>query len=244
MDEKLRQLESPCPSCGAVDNDPDATFCEACGWKLGARLVQPLPPPEPCDPGKAIASRFTVKSLLWTAPTYNAYEAVTLGSPETFHTIIEQRLTTGDPLAGLSPVGVSPDGSNGGRKFQAASKTPRRPSSGSGSLTPSSTHRRREPLHRSRAHQRPDDGASGQTDKRARAVAAALRAFRQFIVTDGPKRLRANGIVLDNEGRVRLLCFDRARQSRSASARPDFPARYLRPSCSLKRGVRLRSDVY
>ena len=103
MDEKLRQLDSPCPSCGAADNDLDATFCEACGWKLGAALVQPLQPPEPCVPGKPIASRFTVRSLLWTAPTYNAYEAVTLGSPETFHTIIEQRLTPGDPLR-ASPV--------------------------------------------------------------------------------------------------------------------------------------------
>ena len=251
MDEKLRQLHSPCPSCGAVDNDPDATFCEACGWKLGSVLVQPLPPPEPCEPGKPIASRFAVKSLLWTAPTYNAYEAVTLGSPETFHTIIEQRLTVGDPLAGLSPVGVSPGGSDAQPRV-------------SGSLEDAAAAFERFGLFKPVEHA--IDGENryivfehirgqvmahlDQTDeKEARAVGLQLCALAEQFHRHGwvYNGFEPYGIVLDQEERVRLIGFDRARQSRSAVADSAiYPSRgYIAPELFEEDAVYdVRCDVY
>ena len=105
MDETMNNLENACPICGASDNEPDARYCESCGSKIGTALIKPIPPPNPCELGKVIAERFTVTSLLWTAPTYNAYSAIAQDSPGAEYTIIERRLTNGDPLAGLSPVG-------------------------------------------------------------------------------------------------------------------------------------------
>ncbi len=251
MDEKLRQLDSPCPSCGAADNDPDATFCEACGWKLGSALVQPFPPPEPCEPGKPIASRFTVRSLLWTAPTYNAYEAVTLGSPEAFHTIIEQRLTPGDPLAGLSPVGVSLDGSDARPRV-------------SGSLEDAAAAFERFGLFKPVEHA--IDGENryivfehikgqvmahlDQTDeKEARAVGLQLCALAEQFHRHGwvYNGFEPYGIVLDQEGRLRLIGFDRARQARSlVNENPIYPSReYTAPDLFFEDAVYdVRSDVY
>src|SRR2546425_9719781 len=103
MERKPGHLSEACPNCGSADSEPDATFCQTCGSKLDSELLQPPAPPRPCEPGKTIAGRFTVESLLWTAPTYNAYEAVAQGSSSTRHTIIEQRLSFEDPLAGVSP---------------------------------------------------------------------------------------------------------------------------------------------
>jgi serine/threonine protein phosphatase PrpC len=251
MDEKLRQLDSPCPSCGAADNDPDATFCEACGWKLGAALVQPLQPPEPCEPGKPIASRFTVRSLLWTAPTYNAYEAVTLGSPETFHTIIEQRLTPGDPLAGLSPVGVSLNGSDARPRV-------------SGSLEDAAAAFERFGLFKPVEHA--IDGENryivfehikGQVvahldqvdEKEARAVGLQLCALADQFHKHGwvYNGFEPYGIVLDQEGRLRLIGFDRARQAGSqVNENPIYPSReYTSPDLFFEDAVYdVRSDVY
>ena len=105
MDEPMNNLENACPICGASDNGPDARYCESCGSKIGTALIKPIPPPNPCELGKVIAERFSVTSLLWTAPTYNAYSATAQDSPGAEYTIIERRLTNGDPMAGLLPVG-------------------------------------------------------------------------------------------------------------------------------------------
>src|SRR5688572_24856909 len=104
MDDKPRHVEEICPSCGASDSEPDATFCQTCGSKLDSALVRPPAPPPACEAGKTIAGRFTVQSLLWTAPTYNAYDAVGPGSQSTHHTIIEQRLSPNDPFADVLPM--------------------------------------------------------------------------------------------------------------------------------------------
>src|ERR1051325_6903666 len=104
MNEPLSNLDNACPHCGASDNEPDARFCQACGLKLGATLVMPTPPPTPCEIGKLIAGRFVIQSLLWTAPTYNAYAATAQGEKDSGYTIIERRLIENDPLAELSPV--------------------------------------------------------------------------------------------------------------------------------------------
>src|ERR1044072_5001757 len=107
MDEPMNNIENACPICGASDNGPDARYCESCGSKIGTALIKPIPPPNPCELGKVIAGRFTVKSLLWTAPTYNAYLATAQDPPDTEYTIIELRLTNGDPLEGISPVSAA-----------------------------------------------------------------------------------------------------------------------------------------
>src|SRR5215475_6214677 len=103
MEEKQTHLEETCPNCGSSDSEPDATFCQTCGSRLDSALLQPPAPPRACEPGKLIAGRFVVQSLLWTAPTYNAYEAIVEGTPPTRYTIIEQRLSLDDPFAGVSP---------------------------------------------------------------------------------------------------------------------------------------------
>jgi hypothetical protein len=113
MEEKQTDLEETCPNCGSAESEPDATFCQTCGSKLGSSLLHPPAPPPPCEPGKLIADRFVIQSLLWTAPTYNAYDAVVQGTPSSRHTIIEQRMSLTDPFAGVSPVG--PAGSMQGK---------------------------------------------------------------------------------------------------------------------------------
>src|ERR1044072_7335208 len=105
MDETMNNLENACPICGASDNGPDARYCESCGSKIGTVLIKPMPPPNPCELGKVIAERFAITSLLWSAQTYNAYSATAQDSPGAEYTIIERRLTNGDPMAGLLPIG-------------------------------------------------------------------------------------------------------------------------------------------
>src|SRR4029453_3142982 len=69
MEEKQTHLEETCPNCGSSESEPDATFCQTCGSKLDSALLHPPAPPPPSEPGKLIAGRFVVQSLLWTAPT-------------------------------------------------------------------------------------------------------------------------------------------------------------------------------
>src|SRR5207237_7262753 len=104
MDEPTKNADNPCPVCGANDNEPEARFCQVCGSKLGAPLTTPVHPPAPAEAGKVVASRFKIQSLLWTAPTYNAYSATALDAPGAPYTIIERRLAEDDSLVGLSPV--------------------------------------------------------------------------------------------------------------------------------------------
>src|SRR2546422_1245730 len=104
MEEQPRQLEEACTNCGSAENELDATFCQTCGSRLDSAVLRPPAPPVTCEPGKAIAKRFIVQSLLWTAPTYNAYDAHVQESPGSRHTIIEQRLGFADPFTDVSPV--------------------------------------------------------------------------------------------------------------------------------------------
>src|SRR5262249_41636723 len=104
MNEPLRDLEEACPNCGSADNEEDATFCQACGARLGSALVPPQPPPEACEQGKVIADRFVVQSLLWSSPTYNAYDATVTGAAGAKNKIFEQQLTHQKPHAPVSPL--------------------------------------------------------------------------------------------------------------------------------------------
>jgi len=87
----------------------------ACGCKLGSSLVFPPAPPRPRVVPDTVSGRFVINALLWTAPTYNAYSVGLIDGRLGSHTVIEQPLTLGDPLArmfeiagknGHSPAGV------------------------------------------------------------------------------------------------------------------------------------------
>src|SRR3979490_1386911 len=98
MEEETTHVQDACPNCGSVDNETDATFCQTCGIRLDSALIQPPAPPHPCEPGKTIGGRFVVRSLLWTAPTYNSYDAIQ-SSTSSPYTIIEQRLGLNDQVS-------------------------------------------------------------------------------------------------------------------------------------------------
>src|SRR5215510_12256127 len=110
MEGPLKELDDVCPSCGTTENEADASFCEACGTRLGSALLKTIPPPSPKPSGKKIANRYVIQSLLWTAPTYNAYLGMLEGAQGARFTIIEHRSREDDPLSGLSPLSSGREG--------------------------------------------------------------------------------------------------------------------------------------
>jgi serine/threonine protein phosphatase PrpC len=252
MDEQLDDLENACPNCGASDNEPDARFCQTCGSKLGATLIMPSPPPPACQPGKTIAERFTVQSLLWTAPTYNAYAATSQDAGASSYTIIERRLIENDPLAGLSPVNPSSTGQLG-----AQGKV-------SGSLEEAAAAFERFGLFKPFEHTVEGDTVyivfeqfHGQAiahmdqcdEKVARAIGIQLCTLAEQFHRNGwvYNGFEPYGIVVDADSRVRLIGFDRARQvSAPVDDAPIYPSRgYTAPDLFEEKAVYdVRSDVY
>jgi serine/threonine protein phosphatase PrpC len=248
MEEPMNNLENACPICGASDNEPDARYCESCGSKLQTALVKPLPPPAPGELGKIVAGRFAIASLLWTAPTYNAYSATAQDSGAQC-TIIERRLTNDDPLAGLSPVGQAQPNMEG---------------RASGSLEEAAAAFERFGLFK--PFERAVEGESsyivfeqiqGQAvahmdqidEKMARQLGIQLceraeQFHRNGWVYNG---FEPYGIVIDSQSRVRLIGFDRARQSLSnVENAPIYPSRgYTAPELFEETAVYdVRADIY
>ena len=227
MEERSRHLEDACPNCGSVDSEPDATFCQTCGAKLDSGLIKPPAPPVPCEPGKTIAGRFVVQSLLWTAPTYNAYDVTVQGSPSSLHTIIEQRLSVDDSRAGVSPVTEA--GSTQGRV--------------SGSLEEAAPAFERFGLFKPVEHAADGEDVyivlehiRGQAvahfdqidEKEAREIGLQLCTLAEQFHRHGwvYNGFEPYGIVLDQERRVRLIGFDRARQAGTlVDDAPIYPSR-------------------
>jgi len=248
MDDKPRQIEEICPNCGASDSEPDATFCQTCGSKLDSALVRPPAPPPACEPGKTIAGRFTVQSLLWTAPTYNAYDAVVQGSPSTRHTIIEQRLSPNDPFADVLPM--APAGDLQGKV--------------SGSLEDAAPAFERFGLLKPIEHSIEGDDVyivlehiSGQAiahfdqieEKDARAIGLQLCGLAEQFHRHGwvYNGFEPYGIVLDYEHQVRLIGIDRARQAGTpVEDAPIYPSRgFTAPELFSSDAVYdVRSDVF
>ena len=249
MDETMNNLENACPICGASDNGPDARYCESCGSKIGTALIKPMPPPNPCELGKVIAERFSVTSLLWTAPTYNAYSATAQDSPGAEYTIIERRLTNGDPMAGLLPIGPE--------QTSAQSRV-------SGSLEEAAAAFERFGLYKPFEHAVEGETSyivfeqiQGQAvahmdqadEKTARAIGVQLCELAEQFHRNGwvYNGFEPYGIVVDGQSRVRLIGFDRARQAVTAvEDAPVYPNRgYTAPELFEETAVYdVRSDVY
>ena len=248
MDENSKQLQESCPNCGSADSEPDATFCQTCGSKLDSALLHPPAPPGACEPGKTIAGRFVVESLLWTAPTYNAYEAVVEGSSSSRYTIIEQRLSFDDPLAGVSPV--TPTGGDEG-KLPGALEGAAPAFERFGLLKPIEHAVDGDSIYIVLEHIRGHAVAHfDQTDeKEARAIGLQLCALAEQFHRHGwvYNGFEPYGIVLDPERQVRLIGFDRARQAGTlVEDAPIYPSRgFTAPELFGRDAVfDARSDVY
>src|SRR5215471_4382925 len=105
MADSLNRVRNVCPNCGAEEIEREARFCQACGCRTGSSLLTPPSAPVPRVWPASLGSRFVVNSLLWTAPTYNAYLASAAESGgDTLYTLIERPLSLGDPFASLSQL--------------------------------------------------------------------------------------------------------------------------------------------
>lgn len=248
MEEKPRQLEDACPNCNSTDNELDATFCQTCGSRLDSALLHPPAPPTACEPGKTIAKRFMVQSLMWTAPTYNAYEAYVQMSPSSRHTIIEQQLGSADPLAGVIPVSspISAQGSVSGSLEEAAPAFER-----FGLFKPVEHTVEGSNVYIVLEHIQGQAIAHfDQTDeKEARQIGLQLCALAEQFHRHGwvYNGFEPYGIVLDQEKHVRLIGFDRARQAGTRiEDAPTYPSRgFTAPELFRQDAVYdIRSDVY
>jgi serine/threonine protein phosphatase PrpC len=235
-------MDTVCPNCGATENEPDARFCETCGARLGSALIALPTPPHPTDGAKLVAARFTIESLLWTAPTYNAYSASSKDSPGSTFTIIEQRLAVDDRAAGLSDISGQV----------------------SGSLEEAAPAFERFGLYR--AIDQTVDGENiytvfeqiqGQAiahldqadEKQARAIGIQLCSLAERFHRNGwvYNGFEPYAIVIDSDGRARLLGFDRAREAGTlVSDAPIYPSRgYTAPELFDEDACYdPRSDVY
>ena len=248
MKEETRGSEDACLNCGSAENEPDATFCQSCGLKLGSSLLNPPAAPEPGEPGKIIGGRFVLQSLLWTAPTYNAYEAIVQGSASAHHTIIEQRVSSDNRIASASPV-MPPSGSQGrvsGSLEEAAPAFER-----FGLFTPVEQLTDADRVYVVLEHIRGRAIAHfDQTDeKEARAIGLHLCALAEQFHHHGwvYNGFEPYGIVLDHEKRIRLVGVDRARQAGTrVEDAPIYPSRgFTAPELFAPTAVYdVRSDVY
>jgi serine/threonine protein phosphatase PrpC len=231
MEERIGNLDDVCPNCGNSGNESGSSFCQTCGVRLGSSLVPPPPPPNICEAGRVIAGRFRIESLLWTAPTYNAYSASAADSPETLYTIIEQ-LAEDDPLAELSPISAAGASELAGGSLKL-----------SGSLEEAAAAFERFGIFKPIEHAVEGENLhivfeqiQGQAlahldqtgEKEARQIGLLLcdlaeRFHRHGWVYNG---FEPYGIVLDPENRPRLIGFNRARQEGTpVDDAPIYPSR-------------------
>ncbi|HSB11073.1 MAG TPA: Stp1/IreP family PP2C-type Ser/Thr phosphatase [Blastocatellia bacterium] len=186
--------------------------------------------------------------MLWTAPTYNAYEATAQGTPNASYTIIEQRLTSEDRVSSVSPMAPA-----GGASARV-----------SGSLEEAAPAFERFGLLKPVEHTVENSNVYvvlehiegqaiahfDQTDeKEAREIGLQLCSLAEQFHRHGwvYNGFEPYGIVLDREERVRLIGFDRARQAGTPIENsPIYPSRgFTAPELFGADAVYdLRSDVY
>src|SRR5580693_1662863 len=102
MNEASSKSGAFCPNCGCEENEPEARFCMGCGCRLGSDLLAPPIPPKPQHQQGFSRGDYIFSSLLWTAPTYNAYCAVKADDLNRQFTVIEQGNSLPGPNDGRS----------------------------------------------------------------------------------------------------------------------------------------------
>lgn len=247
MEEKTGHLQDACPNCGAEDNESDATFCQTCGARLNSPMLRPPAPPRPSEAGKIIGGRFVLQSLLWSAPTYNAYDA-TGSSTSTRHTIIEQR------------PGLTDRETDTSRATPAGESRPRV----SGSLEEAAPAFERFGLFKPIEQAIEGDQSyvvlehiRGQVfahldqlnEKEARELGLQLCSIAERFHRNGwvYNEFEPYGIVLDEDKHARLIGFDRARQAGTlVEHAPIYPSRgFTAPELFLPDSMYdSRSDIY
>lgn len=241
------RVELLCPNCGSEENGSGAAYCEDCGCRLDSGLVPPPPPPTPLDPGTVVAGQFEIQSLLWAAPTYNAYAAASCDPARSAVTIVEQRSDYGDPLAGLWATDqMAEDGNPGGDAARRAAAFER-----FGILSPFQHKVERENLYIlfGRIEGQPLAQLEQASEKEARNIGLQLCALAEQFHQHGwvYNGFEPYGVVVDRGGGVKLICFDRARRvGTPVSEAPIYPSRsYTAPELFEPDGVYdARSDIY
>ena len=217
MSEAFKSEADICPNCGAGDNQRDARFCQTCGCRLGSTLLMTPAPPPPAEIGKRIAGRFEVESLLWTAPTYNAYSAFANESGRSTYLVLEQMLD--DALAGLPPATLPSNGGDvRGRGNVSGSLEEAAPAfERFGLLKPVEHAVERDIMYI--VFEQPQGQAVAHldqtTEKEARDILLNLCALAELFHRHGwaYNGFEPYNILIDKERRVRLIGFDRARRS-------------------------------
>jgi protein phosphatase len=249
MEEIYREEEDACPCCGDNTNEADALFCQTCGSKLGSSLILAVSPPQPRQAGSVIAGRFKVESVLWSAPTYNAYAVA--DSEGALYMVLEQRLD--DPLEDLSRIGAP--GEITGEMFGRVSGSLGDAASAAfqkfGLLRP--VEHAVEEAVTYIAFERPEGQAIAHhdqtTEKEAHAVWLQLcdlaeQFHRHGWVYNG---FDPYSVLLDDRGRVSLIGFDRARRAGTrVEDAPIYPSRgFTAPELFEEQSVYdVRADVY
>jgi serine/threonine protein phosphatase PrpC len=246
MEEKTVQLQDACPNCAAVDNETDAIFCQSCGARLDSPLLRPPAAPRACEAGKTIAGRFVVQSLLWSAPTYNAYDAIR-SSTSSHHTIIERRPGTDQEgeASQTTPAGQSRPKVSGSLE-EAAPAFER-----FGLIKPIEQAIDGEQTYVVLEH------IQGQAlahldqinEKEARDIGLQLSALAEQFHRHGwvYNEFEPYGIVLDEDRHARLIGFDRARQVGTlVEHAPIYPSRgFTAPELFLPNAsYESKSDIY
>jgi serine/threonine protein phosphatase PrpC len=250
MEEPLSHLDNSCPNCGGGENEPDARFCQTCGSKLGSALIASSSPPAPAERGSTIGGRFIIEATQWSAPTYNAYSATLKDSTETAYTIIEQQLALGDPLSGLSDISDSVSG-------PAAHRV-------SGGLEEAAPAFERFGLFKPIEHALegnniyvvferieglPVAHMDQTSEKEALVLGVQLCSLAEQFHRNGwvYNGFEPYSVVVDNDARVKLIGFDRARLAGSGvEDSPIYTSRgYTAPELFKEDAVYdTRSDVY
>jgi serine/threonine protein phosphatase PrpC len=220
-------VKNLCPNCGSDDNDANGRFCENCGVKLGSALVPHTAPPAPRQEKTLIADKFVVESLLWTSPIYNVYAATLKGDVEKRFTIFEDVETLQDAQTSSSSL-------------QNANRLLGRPSGslegGAPAFEKFGLFKPLEQIIEGQHIYTIFEEINGQIvahldqrdEKEVRAIGQQLCLLAEQFHNSGWafNGFEPYGVVIDADGRVRLLSFDRVRQLGSkVDEAPIYPSR-------------------
>ncbi len=233
-----------CLNCAADDNEVDARFCQTCGMKLSSKLIGSPVPPLPCDVGTKIDHKFIIDALLWTAPTYNAYSAFSAVDHNSQFTIIEQgsEMDSGQDAAMKKPAKrlVSESLESAAPIFEKLGLSkPIEQIFEDGRVFTIFNQIRGQAI----AH------FDQMEEKEVRAIGLHLCDLADAFHKDGwiYNGFEPYSVILDTEGRVHLLGFDRVRQEGATlEDAPIYSSRgYTAPELFNTEAVHnVRSDVY